>query len=281
METIAEVSTLDAEAAGAAPPAKPVLPPLGALRMDTVMNFSSHRYWGVSDPARFKALMDEARSLCTSGHFLGDNLFTWGRNNSLFEDKTFRQAWQGNLQNDADEAIAWRRYILACSALHCMHLEGDFVECGVYTGTGIKTVMDYLGGPAFAKTFWGYDTFDYNPVENHRFSGQEEGLYDEICQRFAAYPQVRLVRGLLPQSLDGNSPDKIAYLHIDLNNAEFEVAVLDALFERIVPGGMVILDDYEWAGVYRKQKIAEDAWFHARGYHVMPLPTGQGLVIKR
>jgi O-methyltransferase len=53
------------------------------------------------------------------------------------------------------------------------------------------------------------------------------------------------------------------------------------LFDRIVPGGMLILDDYEWAGVYRIQKILEDRWFEAREYRVFPLPTGQGLVLKR
>jgi hypothetical protein len=43
---------------------------------------------------------------------------------------------------------------------------------------------------------------------------------------------------------------------------------------------MIILDDYEWFA-YRSQKLAEDPWFDERGYRVMPLPTGQGLVIKR
>jgi predicted O-methyltransferase YrrM len=76
-------------------------------------------------------------------------------------------------------------------------------------------------------------------------------------------------------------PEKLAYLHIDLNNAEGELAALEGLFDRVVSGGIVILDDYEWAGVYRKQKQAEDPWFEARGYRVFPLPTGQGLVLKR
>ena len=66
-----------------------------------------------------------------------------------------------------------------------------------------------------------------------------------------------------------------------MNKAETEIAVLERLFERVVPGGIVILDDYEWSGVYRRQKISEDAWFAARDYRVIPLPTGQGLVIKR
>jgi hypothetical protein len=259
----------------------PALPKLGDLSMDRVVNFASHKYWGVSDPDRFKALMDEACSLVSGGHFLGDNLFTWGRNNSALDDPSFLTAWQGNLQNDADQAIVWRRYILACAAFHCVQLDGDFVECGVYTGTGIKTVMDYLGGANFPKTFWGYDTFDTNPVEGHTFAGQEEGFFEKVQQRFADYPRARLIKGFIPDSFAQGCPERVAYLHIDLNNADGELAALEVLFDRVVPGGIVMMDDYEWAGVYRPQKQREDPWFEARGYRVFPLPTGQGLVVKR
>jgi len=89
------------------------------------------------------------------------------------------------------------------------------------------------------------------------------------------------VKGLLPASLLESSPAQIAYLHIDLNSAQYEIAVLEALFDRVVPGGIVILDDYEWAGSYREQKIVEDQWFEARNYRIFPLPTGQGVILKR
>ena len=260
------------------------LPPhvqLDAQQQSRVFSFMVKTVWGLTDPARFYEIMEEAVKLMAPGYYLGDNLLTWGRNNSLFDDEAFRIAWESNVQNDADRAIAWRRYILACAAYHCAQLPGDFVECGVYRGTGIKTVIDYFGNKGFTKTFWGYDTFDYNPVESHSFAGQEDGLFDEIKKRFEGYDQVRLVQGLLPDSLIGNSPEKISYLHIDLNSAEFEIAVLEKLFERVVPGGVIILDDYEWGGIYREQKIAEDAWFEQFTHRVFPLPTGQGLVLKR
>ena len=32
---------------------------------------------------------------------------------------------------------------------------------------------------------------------------------------------------------------------------------------------------------YRLQKMAEDAWLDQRKFRVFPLPTGQGLVLKR
>lgn len=256
------------------------LPKLNELKLGEIINFSSPKSWGITDVPRFQALMEEAKSLVTPGYYLGDNFFTWGRNNSLFEDEVFRNVWQANIQNDADQAIAWRRYILACAAYQCAQLPGDFVECGVYIGTGIKTVMDYLGGTAFSKPFWGYDAFDYNPVEGHCFAGQEAGFFEQVQLRFQDYPQVRLIKGLLPDSFAEGAPEQVAYLHLDLNNAKGELAVLDFLFERIVSGGMIILDDYEWAA-YRPQKQAEDPWFEQRGYRVIPLPTGQGLIIKR
>ena len=257
------------------------LPILDKVQLDHGVNFESHTYWGVTDPQKFKGLMKEAIKLIASTHFLGDNLFTWQRNNSMLDDKPFRKAWEDNLQNSADEAIIWRRYILACAAYHCLHVPGDFVECGVYLGTGIKTVMDYLGGTEFPKTFWGYDTYDYNPVEGHAFAGQENGLYDVVRERFQEYPQVRLVKGLLPQAFENNLPNQVAFLHIDLNHVTAEVAVLDALFDRVSSGGIIILDDYEWSGPYRPQKQAEDQWFDQRHYRIFPLPTGQGVVLKR
>ncbi len=257
------------------------LPRLGELPLDQTMTFLSHTYWCVKQPDRFRELMEEAMSLVDPGYYLGDNLFTWARNNSLLEDAQFRSAWENNVANDADSAIAWRRYILACSAYHCVQLSGDFVECGVYIGTGIKTVIDYLGGTSFPRTFWGYDTFDYNPVPGHAFEGQGEGLFEKVEKRFEDYPQVKLIKGLLPDSFSVGKPESIAYLHIDLNSAEGELAVLEHLFERVVSGGIIIMDDYEWAGFYRKQKKAEDPWFAERNYRVFPLPTGQGLIIKR
>ena len=257
-----------------------LLPPLSPARADLIFNFDGKASWGIRDPARFQALLAEAKTLVEPGYYLGDNLFTWGRNNSFLDDERFRLAWWNNVQNDADQAIAWRRYLLVCAACHVRSLPGDFVECGVYLGSGIKTVIDYFGVQDFAAHFWGYDVFDYNP-QGHAFAGQQEGLYERVRARFADYPQVHLIRGLLPESFAQGVPSTIAYLHIDLNQAEPEIAVLEALFERVVSGGIIMLDDYEWAMVYRPQKIQEDPWFERRGYRVWPLPTGQGMVIKR
>ena len=87
-------------------------------------------------------------------------------------------------------------------------------------------------------------------------------------------------KGFLPESLEGRTPDKIAWLHIDLNAAKPEVDTLTALFDRIVPGGLIVLDDYGWLP-FKAQRDSEDLFFAERGYTVLEMPTGQGLIVKR
>ena len=90
----------------------------------------------------------------------------------------------------------------------------------------------------------------------------------------------RRVRGILPGTLSQVKFGRIAYLSMDLNNAAPEKAVIEQLWDRLVPGAMIILDDYGWT----ECKAQYDMWnaFARRvDHHIAPLPTGQGLLIKR
>jgi O-methyltransferase len=258
------------------------LPKLGSPPLTTVKGYFMPMFWGTRNPELVAQHVKEVADLAEPGFHFADNFFTWCRNNSVLEDEAFVASWKSNVETDADKAIIWRRYILACAAYHCVQLKGDFVECGAYTGVGVKTVVDFLGGEQFPKDFWLYDLFEHEEwMLHHAMEEHGPGLEARVREKFKSYPQVKIFKGYIPDVFEGQSPQDIAYLHIDLNEAPAEIAALDALFDRIVPGGIVILDDYEWAGAYRGQKLAEDPWFEARQYRVMPLPTGQGLVIKR
>jgi len=263
-------------------PVSPVLPVLPAAHPSQVVSYFYPAVWVTEDLAEVVRLAGEISARVPAGVHFADSFMAWGRNNSMLEDAPFLQAWHDNAESESDRSVIWRRYILACAAYHAVHLDGDFVECGCYRAVGIKTVVDYLGGTAFPKTFWGYDLFEHESgMAHHAMPAHGPSLAETVRAKFAGYPQVRIVQGEVPGSFAGQSPERIAYLHLDLNQAGAELAALDALFDRIVPGGILILDDYEWAMAYRGQKLAEDPWFQARNYRVMPLPTGQGLVIKR
>jgi len=260
---------------------KAALPELGPPK-PKLTNYFFPVFWATADAERMTRLMEEASSITAHGYHFADNLFTWARNNSMLDDEEFIRSWAANAESDNDKAIIWRRYILACAAYHCLHLEGDFVECGCYTGVGVKTVVDYLGGRDFPKTFWIYDLFEHDEgMSHHAMPEHGPMLFDRVKEKFEDYAQVKVLKGNIPGVFIGQSPKAIAYLHVDLNEAPAEIATLEKFFDRVVPGGIVILDDYEWSGPYRNQKLTEDPWFEARRYRVFPLPTGQGVVIKR
>jgi hypothetical protein len=100
-----------------------------------------------------------------------------------------------------------------------------------------------------------------------------------VAARFAGYANVRVIKGVVPTALD-SAPARIAFLHLDMNAAAAETAALDRLFQRIAPGGLVLMDDY---GRFEQRELhaALKNWMTEAGYGVLELPTGQGLVVKR
>ena len=72
---------------------------------------------------------------------------------------------------------------------------------------------------------------------------------------------------------------KIAYLSIDLNNVIPEIAAAEYFWNRMMPGGMILLDDYGFKG-FEEQHIAFDDFAKEKGTQVLSLPTGQGLIIR-
>jgi hypothetical protein len=75
-------------------------------------------------------------------------------------------------------------------------------------------------------------------------------------------------------------PDKIAFVQIDLNAAQVELDCLQAVYDRIAVGGMIVLDDYGFYR-YRSSYQAQKPFFESRGAFAYECPTGQGIVIKR
>jgi hypothetical protein len=72
---------------------------------------------------------------------------------------------------------------------------------------------------------------------------------------------------------------RVSYLHLDMNCAPPEVAAFEYFWEKLVPGAIVLLDDYAYLG-YESEKEAMDVLAEERKLRILSLPTGQGLLIK-
>jgi hypothetical protein len=212
-----------------------------------------------------------------AGWFAGDNLIAFGRNLGFLTDQRFIKAWETHAKASHERGVLWRTAAVYWAARQALRREGDFVECGCYKGTTARILMDAVD--LGERTYYLYDLFDHDSTMGHNAMPEHgAGLFDQVRTRFAEFPNVRVIQGAVPDSFVQGLPEKIAFAHIDMNNAPAEIGALDAIEHRLVPGAVIVLDDFG-ALPYRAQHVAETEWFGKRGIPVLELPTSQGLVI--
>jgi O-methyltransferase len=101
----------------------------------------------------------------------------------------------------------------------------------------------------------------------------------DVWRTFAAFKNARIIRGRVLETLSQIDSDRISYASIEMNIVEPEIAAAAFLWPRMLPGAIVVLDDYGWRP-HIGQKHAWDAFAKSRRHMILGLPTGQGLLIK-
>jgi hypothetical protein len=215
---------------------------------------------------------------------------------AFLHDATFRRAYARGIQAaGADYGWHWRVHVAVWAASSARTLPGHFVECGVNRGFMASAIMCALDWDALGKTFYLLDTFaglDERFVsEAEKEAGMLEsnrqllgrGFYvrgvESVRENFREWRNVRIVVGAIPETLTQVDADAVAFLHLDMNCAPPEVAAAEHFWDRLVPGALVLMDDYGYVGSH-EQRIALDAFAARRGVSVLALPTGQGLIVK-
>ncbi len=227
--------------------------------------------------------------------YRADGLAVDGKNLFALTEKAFDDAYQKavslNMAGWGGKVpdIRWRAHVCCWAAKNALSLEGDLVECGVHTGLLSLTIAHFLNFAELNRAFWLLDTFEGIPLE--RVSSEERAhaamlndalyfdCYDLTRRNFATFPNVALVRGILPDSLVDAQIERIAYLSMDLNNADAEIATIECLWPKLSPGAIVVIDDYAFTG-YEPQFRAWNEFAQTRNQIVLTVPTGQGVLIK-
>jgi O-methyltransferase len=231
---------------------------------------------------RLHRALSDISDLFGEDTFYGDHLITVGRSMGFLADAKFTGAVAAECRTMSERAMIWRMHVLAWAADHAKGIAGDFVECGVYQALSTRILASYLNFAAIEKSWLLYDLFENAGGAGQGVAMPEHSphLYQKVCDSLSAYPNIIVIRGRVPESFLQRVPEAIAFLHLDLNDAEAERAALAELFARLTPGGLVVLDDYGWRA-HQAQHDGADAFFSAVDHRVLELPTGQGLVIKR
>lgn len=212
-------------------------------------------------------------------------------NCSFMQDPSFIAAYQRGIQAAGqDYKCHWRVHVALWVAAHAVKLGGAFVECGVNRGFISSSVMRYLNWNSLNRNFYLFDTFcGFDPaalsLEEKELNYMKKSkdyytdCYKEAEQNFSEFKNVTLVRGSVPSTLTQVEIPKISYLSIDMNCVNPEIAAANYFWPKIIPGGMILLDDYAY-GLSAIQKSAFDQFAREKSVSILSLPTGQGLIIK-
>lgn len=218
-----------------------------------------------------------------------DGLAT-SNNSDFLKDKKFIQAYNAAAATNPWEGFTsqWRFYIVCWFADYVKKLEGDFVECGVNTGAYSKAIIEYINFDSLNKTFYLLDTFEGLVKEQITTAEEKVGVSNYLHAYTNVYEQVKetfknnnvkIIKGIVPDTLPLVTTNKIAYLSIDMNVTKPEIDAMEYFWDKMVSGGVLIHDDYGFPQ-HIHQKHAVDDFAKRKNVKVLCLPTGQAIIFK-
>lgn len=152
------------------------------------------------------------------------------------------------------------------------HLPGDIVEIGVFKGSGIATFSKFLElyCPNSNKKVIGFDIFnpsEYNKSVNDSKLDKERmnTVYSRVkdnelslkgvennLSKMCIHKKYLLVEGdvevSIPSFLEKNPGLRVSMLYIDCDLERPTYYSLKYLWDRILPGGIILFDEYEYHG---------------------------------
>jgi len=177
---------------------------------------------------------------------------------------------------------------------------GDIVECGVFKGASLarfaafRSLFDSDG----TRKIIGFDVFgtfpetkfsaDRKPRQHFVESAGSESIscnqMMDVLRAKQCDKDVELVAGniceTVPHYVKQNPSLKIALLNLDTDIYEPAVTILEHLYPRLQPGGVLILDDYS---VFPGETKAVDDYFSGQNIqiHHFPFTTTPHYIVKQ
>jgi O-methyltransferase len=139
---------------------------------------------------------------------------------------------------------------------------GDFAECGCWRGHSTYLVSNLLKENGWAGHFWVFDSFEgglsdkvaqdrvgkgnTSASETKRQKEKFFSNYDAVKASLSPFPFVSLHKGWIPASFEapGLSERRFSLVHIDVDLYEPTRDSLEFFYPRMLPGGIIVIDDY-------------------------------------
>ncbi len=193
---------------------------------------------------------------------------------------------------DVLDKLMWRHYLVYWTASYAApNTRSDvknLVECGVCDGLTAFFALSAVsesGGEWHAYLYDAWDAMREDLLLEKEKKNVGEYAYLSVENTRANLSsfsgKVCFNKGYIPELFArAENPSDLVWMHIDLNSATPTVAALDFFWNKMVVGGVILLDDYGWPG-YEDTRDMIHQWMHGRNGYLLPLPTGQAIIFKQ
>jgi len=211
------------------------------------------------------------------GHYVGEDYKLWTKD-AMFASK-FKQLSPHNLFS-MDRKFALKEF-----ARSTKHLPGAFAECGSYTGASAWFIAHEFPDADFYlfDSFEGLskpDTFDSVAAGVQEWKAGDLKTSEEVlCMNLARFHHVHILKGWIPERFPEVSGLTFRLVHIDVDLYQPTLDSLQFFYPRLVPGGMIVMDDYGFENCPGAYRAAEE-FMVDKSETIIHLPTGQGIIIR-
>ncbi len=187
-----------------------------------------------------------------------------------------------NYQKILDE-LSWRHYIVFNSVLmtskNISSSNMNLAECGVCDGLTIYFALKACELSNKNKKIYLYDAWENLENDNLRFKYDYLNI-DITKKNLENFEEnLKFNKGLIPNIFqNAENPSQLNWLHIDLNSSDATKSCLEFFFDKLVPGGTILFDDY---GGFDDTREIVDKFFADKNGHFINYPTGQGIFTKK
>jgi O-methyltransferase len=250
-------------------------------------NSRGHRIEKLPSALRPPAILTRNQIIDRTYVYMADGLAT-AHYCPFYDDPEFESLYEEMVKSWALVDVRWRMWLLTSLARQCQHLPGNFAEFGTWRGGCAYMILGRTKVASEHRSFL-FDTFTGIPAYRLTAGERERDLggrldntsVDHVDDLLAPWrPRYEIYPGDIFHTLTTADVGDLSFAHIDLNAAAPSRLALEFAYKRMVPRGIIALDDYT-AIEYVDQRQVIDEFFRNLPEKPIALPTGQGFVIKR
>jgi O-methyltransferase len=161
-----------------------------------------------------------------------------------------------------------RFYSLATLFSEILPLQGLVAECGCYRGLSSYLLCSFLkraDGKFDGRGYRIFDSFaglsvpqpedsveELDPDAKRLKAMAQPGSFaaslDQVRGALAAFPEIEFFPGWIPHMFPDEPDARYRFVHVDVDIYQPTRDSIAYFYPRLVPGGMIVCDDYNWPG---------------------------------